>query len=400
MKLAFQSAPRPPHVAVEDWHNWQWQMRHRLVSPEDYAPYMSLQPYERTAMEQGRSLFKVQSTPYYTSLVGADVLDPIRQMIVPTLTELEDGGQQMSDPLNERGHSPTPRLVHRYPDRVLFLVTDTCGVYCRHCLRKYFTGKDEALIGSQEYERAIRYISDNRGIREVILSGGDPLTLSDSRLVQILRDLNSIEHIELIRIGTRMPVICPMRITPELVSKMKAFHPIYMMTHFNHPRELTSEAAQALSLLVDNGFPVFNQMVLLRGINNHAAIVQALSRRLLRLRVKPYYMHQCDPSEGTAHFRTSIDESLRIQKDLWGRLSGLAMPGFSVDLPGGGGKVGLVPNHVVGHDEKSWEFSGWDGARATYLSPGTEEIHLPSDLDEYINEWQTLKDQRYGDGNG
>lgn len=400
MKIEFSHAPRPPQVSPGDWNSWHWQMRQRLVQPSDFDPYFQLQPDELAAMKQGQALFKVQTTPYYASLALPDKKDPIRQMIVPTPRELDPSGQQMPDPLAERKHSPTQRLVHRYPDRVLFLVTDTCGVYCRYCLRKHFTGKDEAFIGATEYEQALRYISDNSGIREVILSGGDPLTLNDTRLLQVLKDLSGIDHVELIRLGTRMPVICPMRITPELVAQMKVFHPIYIMTHFNHPREVTRESADAVTLLVDNGFPVFNQMVLLRGINNHAAIVQALSRRLLRLRVKPYYMHQCDPSQGTSHFRTSIDESRRIQNELWGRVSGLAMPNFSVDLPGGGGKVGLVPDYVMGHDELSWRFRGWDGQVSTYLSPSEVEIEPPSDLHLYEKEWQVLKDQRYGVDNG
>lgn len=396
MKLTFPASLPPESVAKQDWLNWQWQQRHRLTSAEDFARFFKLSESEKSAFSGGRGLFKVQSTPYYASLARDVENDPIRAMIIPTAQELTEDGQQMADPLGERQHSPTPRIVHRYPDRVLFLITDTCGVYCRYCLRKHFTGKDEALISADEYQSALNYIRENDGIREVILSGGDPLTLSDGRLIKVLEDLKAISHIELVRVGTRMPVICPMRITDELVQAMKSFHPIYIMTHFNHPRELTEEAATALTLLVDNGFPVFNQMVLLRGINNHAAIVQALSRRLLRLRVKPYYAHQCDPSEGSNHFRTSIDESKRIQNELWGRISGLAMPQFSVDLPGGGGKVGLVPNYEVGHDELSWKFRGWDGIESLYLSPNPA-LDSVADIGEYEAEWNAITNQKYGD---
>ncbi len=316
-------------------------------------------------------------------------------MILPAPDELLSTGQQVPDPLGERRHSPASRLVHRYPDRVLFLVTDTCGVYCRYCLRKYFTGRDEAFIASEAYQEALEYIRRQKGLREVILSGGDPLTLSDSRLLRVIADLRSIEHIELIRIGTRAPVVCPQRITPELVSALKNHHPIFMMVHFNHPRELTNEAAKALTLLADNGFPVFNQMVLLRGVNNHPAIVQALSRRLLHLRVKPYYMFQCDPSEGSDHFRTSIEESLWIQKELWGRLSGLALPNLSLDIPGGGGKVGLTPDFALEKSPEKWTFKGWDGFQAHYENPASAEI-FPQDVSEYFEEWRQLRDQSYG----
>ena len=212
----------------------------------------------------------------------------------------------MADPLGEEQHSPLNRLVHRYPDRVLFLVTDQCSLYCRYCLRKHFTGNDTAFIGSDEYEAALNYLRAAPGVREVILSGGDPLTLSDGRLEKLFSDLRAIEHIEIIRVASRMPVVCPMRITEGLVGLMRLHKPIYFMTHFNHPRELTFEAAQALERLVDHGVPVFNQMVMLNGINNHSAIVQALARRLVYLRVKPYYIFQCDPSQGSEHFRTPV----------------------------------------------------------------------------------------------
>jgi lysine 2,3-aminomutase len=260
---------------------------------------------------------------------------------------------------------------------------------------------------SSEYDRALSYIKSHSGVREVILSGGDPLTLSDSILDRVLSDLRSIEHIEIIRIGSRMPVVCPMRVTPELASIIKNHHPVFMMTHFNHPRELTAEAAIALNRFVDNGIPVFNQMVLLNGVNNHPAIVQALSRRLVYLRAKPYYMFQCDPSEGTDHLRTSVDESLAIQRELWGRLSGLAMPNLSLDIPDGGGKVGLVPDFEI-HQGYSREpsrplrsetprrtFVGWDGVRSEYIDPAPGQKMLPMDVELYLEEWKSLKNAKH-----
>ncbi len=397
MRIQFEQAPRPEHISSEQWLDWRWQLRHQLSTLEEFSLHFDLSESESLALRSSDHLFKVQSTPYYASIANRErAEDPIRRIIIPAAAELSPQGQQMPDPLGERRHSPVKRLVHRYPDRVLFLVTDICSVYCRYCLRKYFTGNEEAFVPEAEYLAALEYIRANRGIREVILSGGDPLTLGDQRLMRVMADLKSIDHVELVRIGTRMPVVCPMRITPELVAGLKAFHPIYIMTHFNHPRELTAEAAAGLSLLVDNGFPIFNQMVLLRGVNNHAAIVQALSRRLLRLRVKPYYMFQCDPSEGTDHFRTSIEESMAIQRELWGRMSGLAMPNLSLDIPGGGGKVPLVPDFTVSSTADERLFRGWDDIEANYRNPSDESAALPFDFENYLPEWEMLRDQPYG----
>ncbi len=253
-------------------------------------------------------------------------------------------------------------------------------------------GQDQAFVGSNDYEKALAYLKKSTGVREVILSGGDPLTLGDSRMERVLHDLRAIQHLEIIRIGSRMPVVCPMRITDDLVSLLRRYKPVYFMTHFNHPKEISYDAALALEKLVDHGVPIFNQMVLLNGINNHAAIVQALSRRLLYLRVKPYYMFQCDPSEGSEHFRTSVEESLDIQRELWGRLSGLAMPNLSLDIPGGGGKVGFAPDFEVYASPGKRVFEGWDGTRGEYLAPSviTEQ---PADLETYLPEWDAIKQQ-------
>jgi len=277
----------------------------------------------------------------------------------------------------------------------LFLVTDQCSLYCRYCLRKHFTGLEQAFIGSKDYEQALEYLKGATGVREVILSGGDPLTLGEARLERVLFDLRAIEHLEIIRIGSRMPVVCPMRMTDDLARMFRRYKPVYFMTHFNHPKELTEDSALALESLVDHGVPVFNQMVLLNGINNHAAVVQALSRRLLFLRVKPYYMFQCDPSEGSEHFRTPVAESLEIQRELWGRMSGLALPNLSLDIPGGGGKVGLVPNFQTRETLDAREYTGWDGQKGEYAEPQGPRLK-PSDLDLYLDEWNELKEQPYG----
>ncbi|WP_413575926.1 KamA family radical SAM protein [Bdellovibrio sp. HCB290] len=389
MKLHFPSAPKPEHIAESDWTNWTWQLRHSLKSKADFEKAFALSPSEQEAFSEGSELFNIRTTPYYASLAG-EAGESIRQILMPQKIELEDGLQQMLDPLGELKNNPAPRVIHRYSDRVLFLITDICSVYCRFCTRKHFTGQEQAFIRNEEYEKAIQYIKSHPGIREVILSGGDPLTVSDGQLDRVLGDLRAIEHVEIIRIGSRMPVVCPMRITDDLVKILKKYKPVFLMSHFNHPNELTAEAAAGLEKLVDNGVPVMNQMVLLNGINNHPALVQALNRRLLFLRVKPYYMFQCDPSQGTDHLRTSIEDSLEIQKELWGHLSGLAMPNLSVDIPDGGGKTYLVPNYETARDGNTRFYKGWDGVEAKYVSPAPEKIKKP-ELHHYLEEWNQLK---------
>ncbi len=393
MKFVFPKSPKPDHIAQSDWNNWTWQLRHALKTQADFEKHFELSEEEVAAFHGGKELFNIRTTPYYASLASARGGGSLRQILMPHRQELEGGTQQMLDPLGEKKNNPAPRVIHRYSDRVLFLITDICSVYCRFCTRKHFTGQEQAFIKNEEYEQALAYIRNHTGLREVILSGGDPLTVSDAQLDKVLGDLRQIEHIEIIRIGTRMPVVCPMRVTDDLVKILRKHKPVYLMSHFNHPNELTEEAAIALEKFVDNGVPVMNQMVLLNGINNHPALVQALNRRLLYLRVKPYYMFQCDPSIGTDHLRTSIEDSLEIQKELWGHLSGLAMPHLSVDIPQGGGKTYLVPNFQVGQEGTTRHFVGWDGVRAEYVSPSAEKIRKP-DASMYEEEWLMLKNSK------
>jgi lysine 2,3-aminomutase len=285
----------------------------------------------------------------------------------------------MLDPLGERKNSPVPRIIHRYKDRVLFLLTDFCSVYCRYCTRKHFTAQDQVFIKETDYHQALEYIRGRPEVREVILSGGDPLTITDEKLDRVLFDIRQIQHVDLIRVGSRIPVVAPMRVTDDLVKIFKKNKPVFFMSHFGHPGEITAQAAQALERLVDHGVPVLNQFVLLNGVNNHPNIVRALSRRLLSLRVKPYYMFQCDPSEGTDHLRTSVENSLWIQRELWGHTSGLAMPNLSLDIPDGGGKVGLVPDFQVSHEGERRVFRGFDGVESPYISPPESNIMTPPD---------------------
>lgn len=382
MKLRFDATKIPEGVSEQNWLDWHWQMRTSERQAQEILS--NLPPTELDRHHLAAKAFQFRVTPYYAVVAAKE---PLRRIFMPDFKELLPGAQSELDPLGERQNSPTKRIIHRYPDRVLFLVTDVCSVYCRYCTRKHFTGQDEGRSTPEEYTAALSYIRLHPGIREVILSGGDPLTLSDQHLDQILFDLRKIDHVEIIRIGTRMPIVCPMRVSPDLACLIRAKKPVYLMTHFNHPRELTAEAALALETFVDHGVPVFNQMVLLNGVNNHVNIVQALSRRLLYLRVKPYYSFQCDPSQGTDHLRTTIDETKNIQREMWGVFSGLATPTFSLDIPNGGGKLTIVPGSNPIANET---LTGWDGTRGVYIDPTDPRI-LPADWQDYEDEWQQTR---------
>jgi lysine 2,3-aminomutase len=378
-------------VPDSDWNNWAWQLRHSLKSKSDFAKAFALSADEEKIFDLQEQVFNIRATPYSVAVCQSSKTRALRRILMPHRHELSTGQGLQLDPLAEKVNSVATRLIHRYSDRVLFLITDICSVYCRFCTRKHFTGQEQAFLKDKEFVEAINYIKANTGIREVILSGGDPLTVSDQQLAKVLKALREINHIEIIRIGTRMPVVAPQRITAELAAILRSYAPVFVMTHFNHPKEITLQSAQACELLVDKGIPVFNQMVLLNGVNNHAAIVQALSRRLLYLRVKPYYMFQCDPSFGTDHLRTSIDESLEIQRELWGHFSGLAMPNYAVDIPSGGGKSVLTPNFEQRCDLKKRSYKGWDGVEADYVNPPQHLKQLPEDIEDYLPEWNRLK---------
>ncbi len=379
MPFLFKSLKKPDSIKEIDWNNWKWQLKHLT------NPYPSLNDLN----------FIAGATPYYCKLVESSTESNLKQIIKPEIKETLSGTQSMEDPLGEEKHSPTQNIIHRYPDRVLFLVTDTCGVYCRYCTRKRFTGKKQSFVSKINYEKSLSYIKNNLGIREVILSGGDPLTLSDTILENILKDLRRINHIEIIRIASRMPVVCPMRFTSSLIQILKNHNPLFLLTHFNHPDEITKETAETLNSIADSGILIFNQTVLLNGINNHPILIQALMRRLLYLRVKPYYLFQCDPSKGSDHFKTSIENSKWIQKELWGYLSGLALPHLSVDIPGGGGKVPIVPDFSQNKTQTGWTYEGWDGIVKNYENPESRHLETPKGLELYEEEWLNLKNQKY-----
>ena len=383
-----------PNSFKENWNDWKWQMRKGFQNIEDYSQWDLRESEQKILATQDRP-FKVRSTPYYNELLyQTHEQNNLRSIAIPQYQEQLPGLQQQKDPLGEKANEPTPRLLHRYSDRALLLVTDTCSVYCRYCTRKHFTATDSHMISSEDFSKALDYLKCHKGIREVLLSGGDPLTLSDSHLYDILKSLREIPHIEIIRIGTRMPVVCPMRITDDLVQLFKEFQPLFIMHHFNHPDEVTQESVEAIRTLSQGGITQFNQMVLLNGINNDPAIVQALSRRLLFFQVVPYYMFQCDPSQGTDHLRTSIDNSLAIQKELFGHLSGLALPQLSVDIPNGGGKAYYVPQFETHQSESHRNYRGWDGVESIYVNPPKDKIYKPPISPLYKEEWERVKSSK------
>ncbi len=394
MIFDYKKITPPLKVSQDQWENWTWQMQNSLKSEKDFKSLFHL---EENSFSLIQEKFAVQSTPYYAKVIQQNSV--LQKIALPHLKELDSKGFHQKDPLGENAHSPTSRIIHRYPDRVLFLITDFCGIYCRYCTRKYFTAQGHHVVPKNEYQNAMEYIKNNKGIREVILSGGDPLTLSNNKIHRILKDIRSIPHIEIIRIGSRMPVVCPFRLDVELMEILKQHQPVFIMTHFNHPDELTYECADHLLRFSNNGISVYNQMVLLNGINNHPALVQALNRRLLSLRTHPYYMFQCDPSLGTNHFRTTIENSKWIQKELWGILSGLALPRLSMDLPDGGGKVELTPDHLIKKTKSGSTHKGFDGIESTYCNPEVSLLPDEKSMMPYLKEWNLIKNQPYGGSN-
>lgn len=348
------------------WNDWKWQYGNRITCVEQLEKVIRLNPQEKQNIEQCLYNFRMAITPYYASLMDPeDPLCPIRLQAVPRIQELQIHPNEMDDPLCEDRDSPVKNIVHRYPDRVLFLVTRQCSMYCRHCTRRT-VGEEDCIISDGELDAAVAYIRDNHKIRDVFISGGDPLTLSDSLLDKIISGLRSIEHVEIIRIGTRVPVVLPMRITPGLLAVLKKYQPIWINTHFNHPKELTPEAVKACGDIVDAGIPLGNQSVLLRGINDNPATMKELLLKLVKMRVRPYYLYQCDLSQGLGHFRTGVETGIEIIKSLTGHISGYAVPKFVIDSPHGGGKIPINPEYVVSADSDEIVMRNYEGKTYTY----------------------------------
>lgn len=350
------------HVAPAQWNDWRWQQTHRLRRADQLADTIGLSPEERHAFEACADAFDVAITPYYASLMGPPGSGcPVRAQALPHAAELLTFDFEREDPLAEEAHMPVPGITHRYPDRVLFYVTHNCPVYCRHCTRKRKVADPTSMASRTQIDEAIAYIARTPTVRDVLLSGGDPLTLSDDRLAEIFDRLSAIPHVEVMRLGTRNPVTLPQRITPALVETLRRARPLYVHTHFNHPSECTEAAGEALRMLAESGCVLGNQMVLLRGVNDDAETVLTLNRWLLRHSCRPYYMLQADMAQGISHFRTPLQTGIDIVDHLRGRISGMGVPHFVIDLPGGGGKISLTPEYEVRREgNRVWFRNGFE----------------------------------------
>jgi lysine 2,3-aminomutase len=359
-----------PEVSDDDWFNWRWQLRHRIRDLEGAERIFRLTESERQAIHKRQGLLPLGITPYYAALLDReDATQGLRRTKIPSMAEFEVTGDECADPLGEDTHSPLPGLVHTYPDKVLFLVTDFCATYCRYCTRARMVGGGEFLPEKAMWERAIAYIRSHPEIRDVLLSGGDPLILSDDRLEWILSRLAAIPHVEFLRIGTKVPAVLPYRITDDLLAILKKYHPLFFSIHFTHPDELTRDVQDACNRIADAGIPMGGQTVLLKGVNDDPSVMKALNLGLLRVRCKPYYLHQCDPIQGSAHFRTSIAEGQALIQQLHGHTTGYAVPTYMVDTPGGGGKVPVGPDYVLGRDGDFIRLKNFEGKETRYWDP-------------------------------
>jgi lysine 2,3-aminomutase len=359
------------------WTDWRWQARNVIRDIDTFEKLLGV-----TLPEETRRQFKTISqkfpmsiTPYYLSLIDTENMenDPIFMQSFPVIKELDISKSDMSDPLHEDEDSPVPCITHRYPDRVLFLVSNTCAMYCRHCTRKRRVGDVDSVPGRSEIKQAIEYIRKTPQIRDVLLSGGDPFLLSTEYLDWILTELRKIDHVEIIRIGTRTPVVLPYRITDELVEMLKKHHPVWINTHFNHPRELTESSKRALAKLANAGIPLGNQSVLLAGVNDCPRIMRSLVHKLVANRVRPYYLYQCDLSEGLSHFRTPVGKGIEILESLIGHTSGFCVPTYVIDAPGGGGKIPVMPNYLISWSTNKVVLRNYEGVITTYKEPDSYE---------------------------
>lgn len=360
-----------PDSKPNDWSNWKWQVRNRIRTYNELTRFLVLQADESKAIDLHSGSLPLGITPYYLSLFDEfDSLQGLRRTHVPVEGEFLTSYGEARDPLGEDGHSAVPGLIHRYPDRVLFLTTGFCATYCRYCTRSRLVGgNSEYSFNLSQWEKAIQYIEAHSEIRDCLLSGGDPLSIGDDKLEWLLNRLRNIKHLEFIRIGTKIPVVMPQRITPQLVKMLKRFHPLWMSIHFTHPDELTPEVQLACSRLANAGIPLGSQTVLLKGINDEVGIIKTLMHGLLKNRVRPYYLYQCDPITGSNHFRTSVEKGLEIIEGLRGHTTGYAIPTFVVDAPGGGGKIPISPNYILGREGKDLILRNYAGGQYRYPDP-------------------------------
>ncbi len=362
-------------VSEREWNDWRWQLRHRVTTFEQLKGIIDLTSEEIEGIKHSKGRLALAVTPYFASLM--DPINPncpIRRQAIPRIEEIRLSKNEMVDPLGEDKHSPVPGLVHRYPDRVLLLVTDQCAVYCRYCTRRRLVGSSERSITQGNFEEVLKYLKSHRKVRDVLLSGGDPLLLENERVEEILSRLRALPHIELLRIGTRVPVTLPQRITGGLVRMLKKYHPLMISIHFSHPKEITDQVRRACSELADGGIPLGSQTVLLKGINDKPYIMKKLVHELLKIRVRPYYIYQCDLAMGTGHFRTSVATGIQIMEKLRGHTTGYAVPTYVVDAPGGGGKIPLQPDYVVSKGRGKIVLRNYEGKVFEYSEPNIIEF--------------------------
>jgi lysine 2,3-aminomutase len=369
----FKSAPRPDvwkETSEKDWNSWVWQQQKRVKSMDQLEGVINVTDEERQAFAGSNEMFNMGITPYYASLIDKDDPNcPIRLQSVPKIGELSVLPMEMEDPLAEERDMPVPGITHRYPDRVLFYTTHNCPVYCRHCTRKRKVSDPSSSAANAQLESGLAYIEAHKEVRDVVISGGDPLSNSDDRLEYILSRLRAMEHIQVFRLGTRNLVTLPQRITDSFAQMLSKYHPVFVHTHFNHPKECTQEAFDACARLANAGCLINNQMVLLKGVNDDPKIVMELNHKLLQMRVRPYYIFQCDMSQGISHFRTPIEKGIEIIEKLRGWTSGMAVPHFVVDCPGGGGKIPILPQYVKSHEGKKWVLRNYRNMEYEYIEP-------------------------------
>lgn len=357
-------------IPAQQWNDWTWQAKNRIANLTDLKKYITLTAQEEQGIEKCLASFRMAITPYYLSLIDLnDPNDPIRKQAVPSVDELYFAPEESADSLHEDTDSPVKGLTHRYPDRVLFLITDRCAAYCRHCTRRRMVGQTDNTMPKEQIDACIDYIRQHPEVRDVLLSGGDVFTQSDEMLEYVISSLRKIDHVEIIRLGTRTPVVMPQRITQELCDMLKKYHPIWVNVHFNHPNEITPDAAAACARLADAGIPLGNQSVLLAGVNDCVHVMRKLVNELVRIRVRPYYIYACDLSLGLSHFRTPVSKGIEIIEGLRGHTSGFCVPTFVVDAPGGGGKVPVMPNYVLSQTPRKVILRNFEGVITTYTEP-------------------------------
>lgn len=363
--------PNPWKDATEEeWDDWRWQLRHRVTRAEQLKLILNLSPEEIEAIEASKGRMATAITPYFAKLMDRnDSNCPIRRQAIPTMAEFHFSPADLMDPCAEDENSPVHGLVHRYPDRALLLVTDKCAVYCRYCTRRRIVGSSEKCITEEDLDEAIAYIQATKKIRDVLISGGDPLLLEDDHLERIIAKVRKVPHVEMVRIGTRVPVTLPQRITPTLASILKKYHPLWISIHFTHPKEVTKEVRRACAILAEAGIPLGSQTVLLRGINDRSVVMKRLMHELLKIRVRPYYIYQCDLAMGTEHFRTPIAVGINIIEKLRGHTTGYAVPSFVIDAPGGGGKIPVGPTYLISQDKGKVVLRNYQGKVFEYQEP-------------------------------